>query len=748
MKSKKKIILICGVIAAVFVLSSLALYGFFNLTLTRNNLRQAVTDFCKNNLDKAVVFDNIYVTSLGNIVIENFNLSLGSDFNDNLSLLKAKTSIFHIDFIQLFRKNIKIKGIDFKNAEIHLQKSYGKTYAESFEKLIDIPKTVLESDKEIYENFEINLEDASLFYTEFFKEDKLELLLTNLSASLDKNGADVKYAINSSISSNKSDKSGGIKAKGTLIFDEERYASNKLKISGLDLSVLNPYMDNYGNEELSFSGEISFYVKMKLEQQRLFCTAETELKNFSMLSSAQEDEYPIISGWDFEIDANLAHDNEIFEIKDLKLKDKNMNIALELIQRDSKQEKTLDLTFDTGDINLANLSKHVTILKDTNYGGTTSWKGDIFIDYNNDSKTEATLNGSMKDFSLKGSIPYNISNGSLNLSLSGRTLDTLFSFILNGDSDLKMELTSSINSFIPLRSESSLKIKSHQLSASALSDLVLNGVISAFNMAYDDLKNGYGGEPSFLKKPIGIIVNNNNINLDWHADKLYFKNNANLSNYEVNASLKKGFLRINNFKLDGYNAYYNLDLSGDFARDYPYFRLRFAVKDFDLTNFSTDMKESYALGGTLNLDGEYSLGAYRMFHLLQNTQGTINVKIADGKLNGLKMQQDVNSWLFKNGYSGIDLNALNLGSFDFTLTQAADRFSFHRFALTSDMIDFYGYGKYDYKKGLNLPLTISLHNKTGIRKQARLSLTGAMLNPRLGLPNQKESERLTLFNIN
>ena len=747
---KNSIILSVIIVVAIVIITSFSLYGFFNFSITKNDLNSAVSNFCKNSLGRAVIFDNVYITFSGDIIIENFNLSASSDFNDNLSLIKAKTTIFHLDFFELLSKTIKIKGVDFLDSEIYLQKSYGKTYTESFQNILDLPNALLEPNKEAYENFEVNLNNGVIFYSEFFKEEKLEILLTNIKASFDKNGNTIKYYLNGRASPNESSDIGTFKLvlDGTVYLEEKSRSSNKIKFSNLDLSSLNPYIVNHEIANIVLSGGLSSKLKIDVDDQSLNYSGEIEMDDVSILLVQQDDEFPIISKGNFEVEADvLVKGKELLDIKTFELNSKSMDIIAQLKRIDTDKEKTLSFTFDTGNVNLSTLSKYLSIQKDTHFKGNTSWNGDIFIDYLNDSNTKMIMNGSLNDFSFYGLTPYNISKTSIDFSMKDRAAKLSSSLILNQDSDLKIELASSINSFVPPKSDSTLTITSKKFASSILSDLVSTGVISIFDLAYEDMKKGYGEEQSFLRKPISAIINNNNIDLDWNINQLHFTNQAALSNYKMDASLNKGFMRINNFNLTGYDAQYRLEFSGDFARDYPYFRLKFGVNNFDLEKFSADMNTSYKIGGTFNIDGEYSLGAYRMFHFLQNTLGNISLNISDGEINGLKLQKDVHSWLNKNGYNDINLNVLNVSSFNITFTQTADRFSVHRFSLNSDIIDLQGYGGYDYKKGLSLPLSMNLHDTTGMQKQARLSLIGPMMHPSLSF-NRKDSENLKLVSDN
>jgi hypothetical protein len=201
---------------------------------------------------------------------------------------------------------------------------------------------------------------------------------------------------------------------------------------------------------------------------------------------------------------------------------------------------------------------------------------------------------------------------------------------------------------------------------------------------------------------------------------------------------------VNSFDLNGYGGAYSLNFMGFLDRDYPYFKLRGGVSHFSLDEFSNDLDAPYSLGGTMDVDCDYGTGASRMFHILQNTFGGIYLNIASGQLKGVPMQRRLNEWLHKNGYTGINLNDIQLNAFNINLTQAADKYSFRRFYLSSDAADFSGYGEYGYQSGLSVPLHMVIRDKSNVRREAQVSLTGPLMNPGLRF-NRKGSESLKLF---
>ena len=141
MKIKKKIAFIsAAIIISALALSLFSLKLYFSLSVKEADLSMIVINFCKNNLGKAVKFDEIRIDVMGDVEITNLNLSVASDFNDNISLVKADRAVFKLNFLKLFKGITEIKRIVFNNATISLHKSYGKTYRECFYGIIESPR--------------------------------------------------------------------------------------------------------------------------------------------------------------------------------------------------------------------------------------------------------------------------------------------------------------------------------------------------------------------------------------------------------------------------------------------------------------------------------------------------------------------------------------------------------------------------------------------------------------------------------
>jgi len=111
--------------AAIAALTLLLIYRVaLNLLLPEKYLKNAISGFFKENLDKAVKFESMRFDFFGNIEVRDFNLSVSSDFNDNISLVKSRKFLIRLDLWKLLKNETLVKSITFNDAEITIFKKY------------------------------------------------------------------------------------------------------------------------------------------------------------------------------------------------------------------------------------------------------------------------------------------------------------------------------------------------------------------------------------------------------------------------------------------------------------------------------------------------------------------------------------------------------------------------------------------------------------------------------------------------
>src|SRR4030042_5438390 len=97
-KKKYAAVALIAFVAIINILATLRL--LFAVAYPDRVLREVITEYFKTNLNKAVKFEDQYIDYSGNIIISDFNISITSDFNDNVSLVKSKKAVVNLGFFR------------------------------------------------------------------------------------------------------------------------------------------------------------------------------------------------------------------------------------------------------------------------------------------------------------------------------------------------------------------------------------------------------------------------------------------------------------------------------------------------------------------------------------------------------------------------------------------------------------------------------------------------------------------------
>lgn len=738
MKINRKRAIIAAISISAFMLCIFALKLYFVLSFSENDLRTIVVSFCKNNLGKSAKLDEIRINFTGNIVITNFNLSMNSDFNDNISLIKAEETIFNLSFFRLLRGTAEVNSIIFNRAKISLHKSYGKSYSEVFKNIVDLPANLNDLKNLDMDDLTLKIYDSTLFYHEFFTEEKLDMECRNFTASFKKRKDRIKYSLSGDTIQYKTKgiQEGGIKAKGVFILSQNRESHHKIGIDNIDLSIFNNHVAEYSGKEMFLTGGFSTNMKIDCSDSEYTYHGNLKTANLNIISTGS-DQFEMVSNGNFNADLNIRYSvkNERLEISKLHFYDDNMDIRLNGKKSITPAENIFALRIGCELMDFDELSGYITPARDFSYRGKTSFFADIYIDFNNDANNYLAIEGSLKNFgiSVSGNGVKNdiISGCSGQVSVKDRKAHITSAF-QTGGSDFTFDLQSSIENYLPLKSSSSLKIKSKKTQLPLAFDLLNRGLSLIFDSAYDDEKNGYD-DIFFLKKPGSVIVNNNDITLAYHADTLAFNDRAGIKNFNMKASLLKGALNVDSFTAEGYDGAYTLQMQCFLNRDYPTVSIKGGVKDFDLGKLSDDMKAAYTFSGKMNIDFDYELSAYRMLQVLQNSRGNLNISLSNAVISNSPIQKDFAAYLEKHGAIKAALSPMNITSLNIGLSQMGESFAFRNFSCSGDPLSLSGYGSYNYQSGLNVPVSAVIRDKDGKTQNAQLSLTGRLIDPAIQL---------------
>ena len=217
MKNKKKVyIIIASIIILSLFLSVVFIKIFFSLTIPEKDIKNSVISLFKTKLNRAVKFEVVKVSLAGNIIINRFDLSVSSDFNDNLSLISSPEIIIDLGFIDLFLGRMTIKGIQINDADINILKRYGKDYSEVSLQFIDLTHRINKIAQSQDGTFYIAFNNCRLAYREILKDTEININFFDINASLMVFPDKFSYILSTAISPSKTIESnkGSISSEG------------------------------------------------------------------------------------------------------------------------------------------------------------------------------------------------------------------------------------------------------------------------------------------------------------------------------------------------------------------------------------------------------------------------------------------------------------------------------------------------------------------------------------------------------
>ena len=192
MKHVKLHSIIVLAVSAVIIATLIFLKLFFTYSYSEKRLKESIRTFFMDNFNKAITLNEVYITTAGNIVIKNLNVSIGSDFNDNISLIACSEAAIDMKFFQMLRGNPVVVGLDFNNALVTVLKNYGKPYSETF-KNIFLSINDLEKMKNIdLASFDVSL-DGAILYREILRDDRFEIKIRQVDLDTSIRSSKITY---------------------------------------------------------------------------------------------------------------------------------------------------------------------------------------------------------------------------------------------------------------------------------------------------------------------------------------------------------------------------------------------------------------------------------------------------------------------------------------------------------------------------------------------------------------------------
>lgn len=765
MNRQKKVIVLISLIAIFTVFIYFVFFKFFiNLSFSEKELKVFITKFFKQNFNKAVQFENVYIDIFGNLVINNFEISITSDFNDNIYLVKSRKTIIGLDFYKIIQKKISVNNIKFENSDITIFKRYGKGYLENFREIFLSDINLSNLNGIDLSNFTIEIYNSKLFYKEIFKDDKLTVVFENIDSQINITKTKLSYYVKGIIKPFKSAEidRGNLLLQGELIFKENRelYISNtSLTIDNFDLSYLNSFISVYFDRPFFLYGGFSPDLKIRTVNENISVDGTIDINNLKLKVEGDSGSFNIVSNENIScrILLDILSDFNRVILRKFDISDDNIKLSLGGIYNENRFERYIDINFKSNKIDLSELSNYVTPLKDVNYSGYVRIDGRIDYDLRNNISKETSLSLNIDDVVLtdyaKGEKSYLLEELNTDLKLNNNEM-VIDVFAKKDRSDIRFRSSSQIHNWYPLKSVTNISFLSNALETKLIYYLCQRVFESIYLKAYADKNRGYE-EIMFTETPLGQLITNNTLNLNLKVKRLLVADKASLSNLDIAASLEKGTFRLQNFNVRGYDGDYYCSVLFYFNQYYPSLKINGGVRNFNIERFSRDSGIGGEFTGKMHIDLDFHTNAYRPAHIIENSIGKFYVEFTSGMINSTEFQDRIIHFLEKNGYAHYDIDQLKFNRASLLFAQTGENFYVRNLHLSSDKIQFSARGKYSFSKGFVIPVTAIIKEIDESNRQKitpiPFLINGPLLSPVLNLRvkmkrgSEKDISTMALF---
>jgi hypothetical protein len=719
----------------------------FIVRFSEKDLKSDISIFFKNNLNKAVKFEEAYIDFSGNIIATDFNVSESSDFNDNLSLVKAKKAVFDLNFFRLFIGEIKIDGMDLYDADVTFFKRYGKSYSENLSQVLDLENLKI-LDRQKFSGFRMRYYDARFFYKEVFKESELQVEFYDIYARLSIDDDEISYRIKGKIKPYKSKliKKGNFFLKGALCYEKAAKITNEIEIENFDLTCVNEFIREHRPADILLKGGGSADLKITSEKGLNSIKGQVELNNLGVVASLQPQRDLVMNeNLNVAIDCDFSDEFKNINLRKFKVYDDIFKITASGAYKCNDKTEKLDVSIKSNKIDLEDFSSTYKPFRDIAFRGALRFEGRINYDFKSNVSGGSDLSLTLKKFGIIKEKPGRgdalITDAELEFKLDDKSMK-LGSTVKTEKSDISINADSVVKSWIPFNSDTEIKVRSKileyripYLGMAYFTDMLIG-------MAYEDIKRGYE-DIFFLQKPLGKIINGNNILLDFTADRLAFPGKASMSNIKFMLSLKNGMLEMKDFNAEGYESKCSLAVNCGFNRDYPYINLKGSAKGFNLEGFFRDAGFKGGLAGKADFDFDYEVTAYRMLQLIENSKGNVNIALNNFFAENTEFQRKLVEMFNGTDYRADSLRKMENASVSFSFSQMGENFFIKTFNVRSDGLNLGAFGRYGYQSGLDLQSNVSV--KAGDRFiTVPLKIDGKILSPCIRINDKKSKNSLCL----
>jgi hypothetical protein len=276
---------------AVALIAGLQIY--LSLSISDDDVRVNVHKFFVTNFHKAVKFDHVSVRFTGKIILSNFSMSKGLDFNDNLNLLSCDEISMDLSLWKLLRRSIDLKGIDIDGADIAFGKQSGESYNQFAESLVGSDNFADSLMKASNNGFTITITNSRLLYREVFINETSHLVINDLEGvcSIEKNS--IEYGFTGTVEPKFPERKRGSFLLNGALFDKSKAVSGVISFNGerLDLAYLNPYLQDRANIQDVCTGYSDAVVSVVYAGSTRSVSAEIRINDAELRDKTPEAKY-------------------------------------------------------------------------------------------------------------------------------------------------------------------------------------------------------------------------------------------------------------------------------------------------------------------------------------------------------------------------------------------------------------------------------------------------------------------------
>lgn len=742
---KRKYFAVASIICLLVLFQSLATLRLaLSVAYPERILREVIADYFMKSLEKAVKFEDVAFDHHGNIVITGLDISITSDFNDNISLVKCRKGIVDLVFLQLMAGRVRVRGIDIYAPQITLIKRYGKSYSESLQQAIDTKK-FLAHIREGGGRFTIRVSDAAFEYRESLSDRLVTVRFDDIDGRLSIDEQSLSYRINGDIRRHRSEiiRRGDFSCRGSIDLTNLDSFRHGISVNNFDLSYLNEHIMENKWASVSLEGGGSIGLEITGAKGPVLLKGTVETNTLTVSSLEKQFDYVANENLNLDFDMTIHEVDNSFTVRKFRLHDGVFSIeALGGYARDDKDHR-LDLKFKTNRINLSDLSQTITPCRGYIYSGYLECDGGMKLDFKKGDAREMAFNAVLDDFTVtkheKGDPVLVMERSSARINLGGDALHVSIESQPLG-SDLSIKSATKISGWMPLKSETELSVHSRRMNLRALTVSLAALGDAVYGSAYED-RSGPLERPPFSGSLTGKFMNYNTVNIRSKFDSVFYGKKARWNNCVAELNLNRGTLLLTKFELEGYGARYDLSLQGYFNSEMPYFKMEGRIDEFNVTDFYADSGMKGNMTGTGRADFSYDVSVARPVDILNNSKGRYAITIAAGELKNTNFQLRLADFLKKNGYTAVDLNEINFESVTLAGTHQGEHFWISALGIRGDDILSNCFGEYQYTRGLTCNCSASLRSETS-GFTVPLKLKGPLSSPCLVISGKEKGGEL------